>query len=109
MAVNVQAELESQLAAINDKLAGLQELQTQKARIEATLALLKGEISLDNFRPAGKKANAGGTGRPMTELHKSKIALSRLRKKLEENPKDAELKRKVVDLTALISSLEHKK
>jgi Holliday junction resolvasome RuvABC endonuclease subunit len=69
MAVNVQAELESQLAAINDKLAGLQELQTQKARIEATLALLKGEISLDNFRPStAKKANVGSTGRTMDRV-----------------------------------------
>lgn len=110
MAVNLEQEIRSQLQVVDDKLAGLAELQAQKNRLEATLKLLTGEITLDQvMKPAGKKATAGGGGKPMSEIHKSKIALTRLRKKLEENPKDAELKRKVADLTALISSLEHKK
>ena len=44
MAVNLEQEIRSQLQVVDDKLAGLAELQAQKNRLEATLKLLTGEI-----------------------------------------------------------------
>ena len=110
MAVDIQRELESQLQAVNDKLASMSELVAQKARLEATLKLLTGEITLEQvMKPMAKKAAKAADDKPhreMSELHKSKIQLAHLRKKLEVEPKNAELKRKVGDLEALIKSLD---
>ena len=51
------------------------------------------------------KRGKGAAKGTMTEMHKAKIKLANLKRRLAENPKDAELKRKVGDIEALITSL----
>jgi hypothetical protein len=107
MAVNIEQELRTQLAAVDDKLAALGELQAQKAKLEATLKFLTGEISLDDVKQK-RGVKGGGTRGPQPPMQKAKIALSKMKKKAAAEPKNAELQRKVKDLEALIVSLGKK-
>jgi hypothetical protein len=74
MTVNIEAELKAQLQAVNDKLAALEPLKQEKNRLEATLKLLTGEISLDDV--LAPKAATKGKRPPMSEAHKLKIRIS---------------------------------
>lgn len=106
MAVNIEQELRTQLAAVEDKLAALGELTAQRDRIAATLKLLTGEITLEDVtKRSNRKSAVGGGGKTMSEMHKAKIKLSNLKRRLAETPKDADLKRKIGDIEALITSL----
>jgi hypothetical protein len=101
MAVNIENELQSQLDTLNDKIAGLQELVAQRDRIQNTLGVLRGTLTVTAVK--APKAEAGkGT---MSESHKLKIQLSNLKRRAATDPQNVELARKVKDVEALIASV----
>ena len=88
----------------------MEPLTAQKSQLELTLKLLTGQITAADIRTGGKpaKAAAGGTGKPSLNSQEQncinpaqKEVGSRTKKQGTENQRDI--------LTALISSLEHKK
>lgn len=110
MAVDIKAELERQLGTILEKIEALTtqlaELEPEKVRIETTIGFLTGKYTVEDVtKKRGKGGAAKGT---MTEMHKAKIKLSNLKRRLAAEPKNADLKRKVGDIEALIASLEKK-
>jgi hypothetical protein len=105
MAVNIEQELQSQLNALDDKLAGMAELQVQRERIANALGVLTGTMSVGTTTKAKPNGTGAAPVKTMSDIHRAKIKLSNLKRRSIENPKDTELARKVADVEALISSL----
>ncbi len=102
MAINVEAELKSQLDALDEKLAGLEELRKQRERIANALGVLTGTLKVGGQKVAKVDDGIKST---MSESHKMKIKLSNLKRRAAEHPQDNELQRKVKDVEASIASL----
>jgi hypothetical protein len=104
MAVNIEQELQSQLDALNDKIAGLEELKAQRDRVEDTLGVLRGEFTVTHTKRTSPSQT--GTKGTMSEDHKLKIKISNLKRQLAQNPGDVEKQRKLKDIEALLASIK---